>query len=319
MPNPFPQSLRKECAQAAGLLQTFYDQKFVPDILYKKCKGIVILHVVKVGMGISVRGGSGIVVSYDNKNNAWGAPAAIELAGGGFGTQIGGQVSDILLILNTDAAVKAFCSSTVTLGGALSIAAGPHGKNAEGDLTVNKNFAAVYSYCSSKGLFIGMSLEGTKMIIRDSANEKYYGSKKEALEILTSEQPRHADFKPLYSVLNKLKEKTKEKYSASDSPESAPARPRSTPTHSHMKMTDSSKSLCGKTSPIKHPSHAKASPGKPVKVKVVYSFQPERRADLQLLEGDIITVEEQDGEWWMGTSKQTGRFGSFPSNYVEVL
>ncbi|KNC78747.1 hypothetical protein SARC_08828, partial [Sphaeroforma arctica JP610] len=53
-------------------------------------------------------------------------------------------------------------------------------------------------------------------------------------------------------------------------------------------------------------------------VKVIYSYTPERRADLELIEGDIVKVEEMEGEWWVGTSTRTGKFGSFPSNYVQL-
>jgi lipid-binding SYLF domain-containing protein len=81
----------------------------------------------------------------------WSAPSAIGTAGVGAGGQIGVEVTDFVIILNTKDAVKAFSTGNVTLGGALSVAAGPMGRTGEVAGTVN-NFAAVYSYSKSKGM-----------------------------------------------------------------------------------------------------------------------------------------------------------------------
>ncbi|KNC70397.1 hypothetical protein SARC_17075, partial [Sphaeroforma arctica JP610] len=83
-------------------------------------------------------------------------------------------------------------------------------------ITVSKNLAAVYTYSSSKGLFAGASLEGTKMITRDKANQKYYGDSKDTLEILMKQEPPHSDFRSLYAILNKMKESGSKKNHTQD-------------------------------------------------------------------------------------------------------
>ncbi len=93
--------------------------------------------------------------------------------GAGFGLQIGAEVTECMIILNTDAAVKAFSQSgNVALGAGLSVAAGPIGRSVEaGVLPV----AAVYTYSQSQGLFAGIALEGTIIATRGDANAAYYG------------------------------------------------------------------------------------------------------------------------------------------------
>jgi lipid-binding SYLF domain-containing protein len=87
-----------------------------------------------------------------------------------------------VLVLNTTAAVKAFShGGNVQLGGDLSVAAGPVGRTAEGDVMPK---AAVYAYSRSKGLFAGVSVEGTVLITNADANERYYGRPVTASAIL---------------------------------------------------------------------------------------------------------------------------------------
>ena len=113
----------------------------------------------------------------------WSGPSAIATGGAGFGFQVGAEVTEYVMVLNTDDAVKAFSrGGNVTLGGDLSVAAGPVGRTASVAVTP---VAAIYSYSRSKGLFAGFSVTGTVIVTRAGANEKYYGRKVTPAEIFS--------------------------------------------------------------------------------------------------------------------------------------
>lgn len=137
-------------------------------------------------------------------DGSWSAPSAVATAGGGFGGQIGFELTDFVFILNDSAAVKAFSqAASVTLGGNVSIAAGPVGRNAEAAGAASlKGVAGVFAYSKTKGLFAGVSLEGSVLIERRDANEKMYGGRITARQLLEGgiRPPPAAD--PLMRVLN---------------------------------------------------------------------------------------------------------------------
>lgn len=151
----------------------------------------------------SARFGSGVVVAR-LADGTWSAPSAIATAGAGFGGQIGFELTDFVFILNDAAAVRTFSQvGTLTLGGNVSIAAGPVGRNAEAaGAASTKGVAAVFSYSKTKGLFAGVSLEGSMLVERKDANEKMYNSRVSARQLLsgTIRPPPGAD--PLLTVLN---------------------------------------------------------------------------------------------------------------------
>ena len=137
-------------------------------------------------------------------DGSWSAPSAIATVGGGFGGQIGFELTDFVFILNDRAAVQAFAQqASVTLGGNVSIAAGPVGRNAEAAGAASlKGVAGVFAYSKTKGLFAGVSLEGSVLIERRDANEKLYNGKVTARSLLEGSirPPPVAD--PLMRVLN---------------------------------------------------------------------------------------------------------------------
>lgn len=124
----------------------------------------------------------------------------------GWGALIGASVTDSVIILNTDLAVKAFAGhGQVKFGGNLSVAAGPVGR--EGDAAAHVGdggAAACYSYSHSRGLFAGISLQGAIFMTRDSDNARFYGYPVKASEILKGEAapPQLDDLDKLYEVLN---------------------------------------------------------------------------------------------------------------------
>jgi hypothetical protein len=110
-------------------------------------------------------------------------PSAIGTGGAGFGFQVGAEVSEVVLVLNTLAAVDAFAhGANVKLGGDVSVAAGPLGRDAAAAVMP---VAAVYTYSRSQGLFAGVSLEGAVIATRPNANAQYYGRSVTPDEILS--------------------------------------------------------------------------------------------------------------------------------------
>lgn len=137
-------------------------------------------------------------------DGTWSAPSAIATGGGGFGGQIGFELTDFVFILNDAAAVRTFSQKgSLTLGGNVSIAAGPVGRNAEAAGAASlKGFAGVFSYSKTKGLFAGVSLEGSAIIERRDANEKLYNSRITARQLLEGGVRPPPAAEPLMRVLN---------------------------------------------------------------------------------------------------------------------
>jgi hypothetical protein len=137
-------------------------------------------------------------------DGTWSAPSAIGTGGAGFGGQIGFELTDFVFILNDAAAVRTFSQQgSLTLGANVSIAAGPVGRNGEAAGAASlKGVAGIFSYSKTKGLFAGVSLEGSAIIERRDANEKLYGQRFTAAQLLGGavRPPPAAD--PLMAVLN---------------------------------------------------------------------------------------------------------------------
>ena len=193
--------MQQDVDQAAAIIQRFeaIPEKGIPPSVMKAAKGLAILTVTKAGFLGSARGGKGVVVARLNKG--WSGPSAIGTGGIGFGFQAGVEITEFVMVLNTPAAVEAFSKpGNVTLGGNLSIAAGPVGRSAEGSVGLQ---SAIYSYSISQGLFAGVSLEGTVVSVRDDANEAYYGKPVMAQEILSGKVQPPAGARNLLGILAK--------------------------------------------------------------------------------------------------------------------
>jgi SH3 domain-containing YSC84-like protein 1 len=129
--------------------------------------------------------GSGLVVAR-LADGSWSAPSAIFTTGAGFGGQIGAELTDFVFILNDAAAVRTFSQAgSITLGGNVSVAAGPIGRNAEAaGAASTRGVAGIFSYSKTKGLFAGVSLEGSVLLERKDANEKLYNRRITARDLL---------------------------------------------------------------------------------------------------------------------------------------
>jgi lipid-binding SYLF domain-containing protein len=155
-------------------------EKGLPRNIIRHAKGLAILSVVKAGFIFSGKAGEGVVVA--RTAHGWSGPSFIGTGGAGWGLQVGAEVTDFVIVLNNDAAVRAFArGGNVTLGADASVAAGPVGRTGEADVTAK---AAIYTYSKSKGLFAGVSLEGAVIATRTEANRRYYGRPVAAGDIL---------------------------------------------------------------------------------------------------------------------------------------
>ncbi|WBW70679.1 actin cortical patch component Lsb4 [Schizosaccharomyces osmophilus] len=208
--NPLPASLKSECKKTGKILTSFVDprqtlgaQEVIPPSVLTNAKGLVIMTVLKAGFLFSGRIGSGLIVARLD-DGTWSAPSAVMTGGMGVGAQIGSELTDFVIILNSKSAVQTFARlGSITLGGNLSVAAGPLGRNAEagGGASVG-GMAPIFSYSKTKGLFAGVSLEGSILVERRDANRSLYRGDINAKRLLTGQVPQPAAADPLYKVLN---------------------------------------------------------------------------------------------------------------------
>lgn len=158
----------------------------IPQDLLDKAECVIVLpSVKKAALGVGGSYGRGVMVcrSGAHYTGAWGAPALYALEGLSIGFQLGGQATDFVLLVMNPKGARSLLSSKVKLGADASAAAGPKGRTAEGATDVVMN-AEILSYSRNKGLFAGISLEGSTLRSDGSANEKLYGRKLTAKEII---------------------------------------------------------------------------------------------------------------------------------------
>src|SRR5271169_645826 len=157
------------------------------DLLNKAECVIVIPSVRKAAFGIGAEYGRGAMVCRTGEHfrGPWGAPAMYALEGASVGFQIGGEATDLILLVMNDRGMESILSSKVKLGADASVAGGPVGRDASADTDAWMR-AEILSYSRSRGLFAGVSVEGTTLRPDDEANEQVYGRPIKAKEIVRS-------------------------------------------------------------------------------------------------------------------------------------
>lgn len=158
----------------------------IPQDLLDKAECVVVLpSVKKAAFGVGASYGRGVMIcrSGQHYTGPWGPPALYALEGGSIGFQLGVQGTDFVLLVMNPQGAKSLLSSKVKLGADASAAAGPKGRTAEGATDVVMK-AEILSYSRNKGLFAGVSLEGSTLRSDGSANEKLYGQKLDAKDII---------------------------------------------------------------------------------------------------------------------------------------
>ena len=176
----------------------------VPQDLLNKAECIIVLPSVKkfaLGIGGSYGAGAMICRSGEKFNGPWGAPAMYKLEGGNIGFQIGGQATDFVLLVMNPKGAESLMASKAKLGADASAAAGPKGRATTAATDVAMT-AEVLSYSRSKGLFGGVSLEGSTLRPDGEANKRLYGREVSAKEILREGRVSSAGT-ALADVLNK--------------------------------------------------------------------------------------------------------------------
>jgi SH3 domain-containing YSC84-like protein 1 len=158
------------------------------DLLNKAECVIVIPSVKKLAFGIGADYGRGAMVCRTGEHfrGAWGAPAMYALEGASVGFQIGGEETDLILLVMNGRGMDSILSSKVKLGGDASVAAGPKGRDASADTDAWMR-AEILSYSRSRGVFAGVSLEGSTIRPDDDASGDVYGHPMKASEIVRGE------------------------------------------------------------------------------------------------------------------------------------
>lgn len=158
--------------QVLGEMQASPDQN-VPHWLLERAYAVAVIPgVIKVGLGLGGRRGSGVMVVRKD-NGHWTNPVFVNLTGGSFGFQIGVQSSDILLVFTTRQSTEGIVGGKVTLGADASVAAGPVGRQTAAATDVGLT-AQVYTYSRAQGLFAGVALDGSALTIDRKSNAAYY-------------------------------------------------------------------------------------------------------------------------------------------------
>ena len=184
----------------------------IPSELLQKAECVIVLpSVIKFAFGFGGSYGRGLMVcrSGDDFNGPWGAPSMIALEGGSFGLQLGGQATDFVLLVMNRRGAQAILSSKVQLGGDASAAVGPKGRDASAatDATMR---AEILTYSRSRGLFAGVSLEGSTLRPDNEANKKLYKKELHARDIVLHQAVRApGSARRLLSVLNSISPRNK--------------------------------------------------------------------------------------------------------------
>ena len=184
--------------------------KGIPRDLLEKAECVVVYpSVKKAGFIVGGEYGRGAITCRTGKNlqGPWSAPAMFALEGGSFGLQIGGEATDFVLLVMNDQGAESVLSSKVKLGADASAAAGPVGRttSAETDIVLK---AEILSWSRARGVFGGVSLEGSTMRADNGANKSLYGKELSAKEIVREGKVRTPEAgKPLIELLQKTSPK----------------------------------------------------------------------------------------------------------------
>jgi SH3 domain-containing YSC84-like protein 1 len=165
----------------------------IPQDLLDKARCVIIYpSVVKAAFIVGGSYGRGVMVcrTHADYTGPWGAPTMMALEGGSVGFQIGGQATDFVILVMNNRGADSVLKSKVKLGGDASIAAGPKGRNASAETDVTMR-AEMLSYSRARGVFAGISLEGSTVRADNDANKRVYGKTVSAEDII-AESKLHA-------------------------------------------------------------------------------------------------------------------------------
>lgn len=195
--------LVEESGRVLGEIQQMPDQG-IPEDLMRGCHAICIFpNTISAGFIFGGKYGQGIIMVRDDKTGEWSPPATFTMAGGSFGWQIGLQGTDFVLLVMNRRSVDGILDGKFKLGADASVAAGPVGRAAEASTDIQLK-GGILSYSRSRGLFIGVKLEGAVITQNWDGNFALYGKSFSARQILLENMvtmPKSAD--SLLEILNK--------------------------------------------------------------------------------------------------------------------
>jgi lipid-binding SYLF domain-containing protein len=177
----------------------------IPQSMFDNAAAIVVIpNLVKAGFIVGAKRGEGVMSVRSGKD--WTHPTFVNLTGGSIGWQAGVESTDLVLVFMSEKSVKALLNGEFTLGADASVAAGPVGRTASAGTNL-KAQAEIYSYSRSRGIFAGISVDGSKLGIDNDANGRYYGKGMMASDVLYGNHgkaPQSADdFKVTLNGLTK--------------------------------------------------------------------------------------------------------------------
>jgi SH3 domain-containing YSC84-like protein 1 len=178
------------------------DRAIPQDLLAKSHCIVLVPDLMKAAFGVGGKYGRGFAVCRAAGGKGWGPPAAIRIEGGSFGFQIGVSSSDVVLLVMNERGMKRLTSSKFTIGADATAAAGPVGRNASAQTDAFMT-AEILSWSRSKGLFVGVSLDGATLRNDLDENQALYGQRWTSKQILGSGAKTPAAATKLIAELNK--------------------------------------------------------------------------------------------------------------------
>lgn len=181
------QAVVSAARRTLGRFQADPEMAWFRDHVGEALAVLIVPKRVRAGLIFGGSGGVGVLLARDSSSGEWGQPVFYNLGGASIGLQAGGERSEVILLIQSQAGLDSFLSPKVQLGAEAAVAAGPVGAGAGGNAT-----ADVLTFVRSKGLYAGATLDGTLIQPADERNADYYGSAVTAADILVRKTVRNA-------------------------------------------------------------------------------------------------------------------------------
>lgn len=207
---------------AQGILSDDQEGKPVRDMLPDARAVMICPRVFRVGIILGGGEGGGCVLLARGAQGSWSAPAFYNMAAGSFGPQLGIQDAEVLMIIRTKGGLRAIMDNQVRLGAGFSLAVVSLGGGLEGDTTTALN-ADIVAFARTRGLFAGISLQGSLMTANSEADQAYYGQPVGTIDIVMAMRANNPAADPLRSIL--MRYGTPTPVAASVQPALPPAQP----------------------------------------------------------------------------------------------
>jgi lipid-binding SYLF domain-containing protein len=192
----------RNAAAALDSIMAAPDQEIPADLLAKAHGIAVVPNVVKGAFLAGGRFGKGLVSARDEKGK-WGTPLYIDIGGGSFGLQIGVEATDLILVFTEPEGLREMLKDNLKLGADAGAVAGPVGRRVEAGTNLTFD-SPIYSYSRNKGVFAGVSLDGSILSVDDSANHEVYGKGVSGTDILVGKKiPVNDTTRPFLEALKR--------------------------------------------------------------------------------------------------------------------